>query len=173
MAKVEKLSPFILKWEGGFSNDPNDAGGATMKGVTISTYKAYCAKNGKKTPTVAQLKKITNEEWTDILKTMYWDKARADEITSQRVAGIIVDWVWMSGTGILKNVQRCLGVQADGIVGAKTIAAINNANPDELFNAIYNVRSNFYHSIVASRPANGKFLNGWMNRLRAIRDYKF
>ena len=32
--KVEdKLAPFILKWEGGFVNDPLDLGGATNKGV--------------------------------------------------------------------------------------------------------------------------------------------
>lgn len=39
MAKVEILLPFILKWEGGFVNDPADAGGATNKGVTIDTWR--------------------------------------------------------------------------------------------------------------------------------------
>ena len=33
MAEVKKLVPFILKWEGGFVNDPDDLGGATNKGV--------------------------------------------------------------------------------------------------------------------------------------------
>lgn len=28
MADVRKLAPFILKWEGGFVNDPDDLGGA-------------------------------------------------------------------------------------------------------------------------------------------------
>lgn len=41
MADVRKLKPFILKWEGGFVNDPADLGGATNKGVTIGTYKEY------------------------------------------------------------------------------------------------------------------------------------
>ena len=39
MADVNKLLPFILKWEGGFVNDPADAGGATNKGVTIATWR--------------------------------------------------------------------------------------------------------------------------------------
>ena len=39
MARVEVLSPFILSWEGGYVNDPCDAGGATNKGVTIATWK--------------------------------------------------------------------------------------------------------------------------------------
>ena len=38
MADVRKLVPFILKWEGGFVNDPDDLGGATNMGVTIGTY---------------------------------------------------------------------------------------------------------------------------------------
>ena len=29
MANVNQLAPFILKWEGGFVNDPADLGGAT------------------------------------------------------------------------------------------------------------------------------------------------
>jgi len=41
MADVKKLAPFILKWEGGFVNDPDDLGGATNMGVTMATYKVY------------------------------------------------------------------------------------------------------------------------------------
>lgn len=44
MADVRKLAPFILKWEGGFVNGPDDLGGATNMGVTIGTYEAYCRK---------------------------------------------------------------------------------------------------------------------------------
>lgn len=39
MANVNQLAPFILKWEGGFVNDPADLGGATNMGVTIGTWK--------------------------------------------------------------------------------------------------------------------------------------
>ena len=39
MAKVNLLLPFILRWEGGFVNDPMDKGGATNKGVTIATWR--------------------------------------------------------------------------------------------------------------------------------------
>jgi lysozyme family protein len=37
MARIELLAPFILKWEGGFVNDPVDLGGATNMGVTVGT----------------------------------------------------------------------------------------------------------------------------------------
>ena len=35
MAIVNEFAPFILKWEGGFVDDPVDLGGATNIGVTI------------------------------------------------------------------------------------------------------------------------------------------
>jgi hypothetical protein len=31
------------------------------------------------------------------LKSLYWDKWKADQIKSQSVANILVDWVWASG----------------------------------------------------------------------------
>ena len=97
MADVKKLAPFILKWEGGFVNDPDDLGGATNMGVTIATYEAYCRKKGYPKPTIERLKNLSKEEWTEILKTMYWDRWKADEIKSQSVANILVDWIWASG----------------------------------------------------------------------------
>ncbi len=39
MAKIEILSPFILSFEGGYVNHPNDKGGPTNKGVTIATWR--------------------------------------------------------------------------------------------------------------------------------------
>jgi len=39
MANIQQLSPLILKWEGGYVNDPADLGGTTNKGVTLSTWK--------------------------------------------------------------------------------------------------------------------------------------
>ena len=46
MADVKKLAPFIQRWEGGFVDDPDDLGGATYMGVTITTYKVYRKRKG-------------------------------------------------------------------------------------------------------------------------------
>ena len=40
MADFTLYLPKVLKWEGGFVDDPDDAGGATNMGVTISTLQA-------------------------------------------------------------------------------------------------------------------------------------
>lgn len=99
MANSKLLQPFILRWEGGFVNDPLDRGGATNKGITISTFRQFYGKDA----TVEQLKSITNEQWLTIFKAGYWNPWCADEIANQSIANIVVDWAWASGT---KNVHQ-------------------------------------------------------------------
>lgn len=168
MAEAKLLADFILSWEGGFVNDPDDLGGATNRGVTIATYEAYCKKKGYPKPTVERLKNLSKEQWCDIMKTMYWDRWKGDEIKSQSVANILVDWVWASGVHGIKIPQKILGVKVDGIVGAKTLNALNSKNPREIFDRIKIARFDFIEDICRARPKNNKFKRGWMNRLNDI-----
>lgn len=163
-----KLVPFILKWEGGFVDDPDDLGGATNRGVTIGTYATYCKKKGYPAPTVERLKNLSEKDWAEILKTMYWDRWKADDIKSQSVANILVDWVWASGVNGIKIPQQVLGVTVDGIVGTKTLAALNARNPKELFEEIKEARVQFIEDICRKRPANNKFKKGWLNRINNL-----
>lgn len=167
MANYKKLVPFILRWEGGFSNRVEDAGGPTNKGVTLTTFRQYYGAS----KTVDDLKKITDEQWGHIFKTGYWDKCKADQINSQSIANIIVDWAYMSGVSTaIKGVQRLLGCKDDGIIGPKTLAAINGQRDQmKLFYDIQRIRIDYYYSIVAKRPANRVFLKGWLNRLNALK----
>lgn len=168
MANVEKIVSFILKWEGGFVNDPDDLGGATNKGVTLATYTQYCRKKGYPVPTAELLKNLSEREWTEILKTMYWDRWKADQIVNQSVANILVDWVWASGVHGIKRPQKILCVAVDGIVGSRTLAAVNARDAKELFYAIKADRIKFIDEICKARPANEKFRRGWMNRINNL-----
>ncbi len=171
MASVDRLLPFILRWEGGFVNDPADLGGATNKGVTIDTWRQVgYDKDGDGDIDVADLKRLTDKDVRDrVLKPHYWDRWRADEIKSQSVANILVDWVWGSGAYGIKIPQRLLGVAVDGIVGSKTLAAVNARDPKELFNSIKRERRDFIERICVARPTNRKFRRGWLNRLESLR----
>lgn len=169
MADIKKLIPFILRWEGGFVNDKDDLGGATNKGVTIGTFEGFCKKKGRPKPTVQDLKNISDDDWTEIIKSLYWDRWKADEIKSQGVANILVDWVWASGVHGIKRPQRILGIMADGIVGSKTIAALNALDPATLFKMIKEDRAKFVDEICKARPQNEKFRKGWMNRINDIK----
>ena len=170
MANVYKLAPWIFKWEGGFVNDPDDLGGATNMGVTISTWKQVgYDKDGDGDIDVDDLHLLTREDVVNrVLKPHYWDRWKADDIKSQSVANILVDWVWASGAHGIKIPQRLLGVTVDGIVGPKTLAAVNARNPRELFDMIKIARFDFIEDICKKRPANNKFKRGWMNRINDI-----
>lgn len=170
MADVMKLAPFILSYEGGFVNDPDDAGGATNKGVTIATWrKVGYDKDGDGDIDVADLKLITDEEAVNaVLRPHYWNRWKADQINSQSLANILVDWLWGSGKHGIVIPQRMLGVQADGIVGPKTLAALNSADPRSFFAELKAEREQFFLRIVAAKPTQKKFLKGWLRRLDGI-----
>lgn len=190
MANIDKLLPYILKWEGGFVNDPLDKGGATNKGVTIATWR-QCGydKTGDGKIDVDDLRLISDADVRDrVLRPHYWNRWKADNINSQKVANILVDWVWGSGLNGIKYPQKILGVTADGIVGPKTLAAVNNANPDILFDSVYKAREAFLRNIVDKsvaayekkigrkasdseliRNTQKRFLKGWLNRLKDIK----
>ena len=171
MADVNRLAPFILKWEGGFVDHKNDKGGATNMGVTIATWRQNgYDKDGDGDIDVADLKLLTKQDVINrILKPHYWDRWKADQIISQPIANILVDWVWGSGKWGIVVPQRLLGLQTDGVVGQLTIAAVNKQNPADLFARIKTARVEFLSNIVKNDPSQKVFLKGWLNRLNDLK----
>ena len=58
---------------------------------------------------------------------------------------------------------------ADGVVGSKTLAALNSRSSLPLFGEIKQDRIKFIDEICRKRPANNKFKKGWLNRINAIK----
>ena len=172
MAKIEQLVPIIRRWEGGFSNHPNDKGGATMRGITISTYARYCAIKGRPDPTIEDLKAISDDTWLDILRQFYWNPMCADLIKSQAIANLCVDNVWGSGKGYIKVIQRELGVKDDGIVGTNTLAALNTYPAIDVFVKLWQRRKRFYQDLCKNSPNLQVFYKGWINRLNDFKWYE-
>ncbi len=102
------------------------------------------------------------------MKPHYWDRWKADQIKSQSLANILVDWVWGSGAHGIKIPQQLLGVTADGIVGPKTLAALNAQDPRTFFNRIKARRVQFIESIIKRTPSQAVFRAGWLRRLDSI-----
>lgn len=170
MARIDDFAEFVLSWEGGFVNHPNDTGGATNMGVTIGTWRNVgYDKDGDGDIDIKDLKLLTKEDVIDnVMRPYYWDKCLADYIKSKSVACIIVDWYWGSGRAGIKKVQRLLGVPADGIIGNQTLAAINRQDPRTFFAAIKRERIAFFKNIVKKNPSQKVFLKGWLRRLSYI-----
>lgn len=170
MAKITPLAKFILSFEGGFSNHPNDKGGPTNRGVTIATWRAQgYDKDGDGDIDVQDLKLITEEDATNIMRNNYWNRWKADEIHNQAIANLLVDWVWASGRYGITIPQQVLGVKADGIVGPKTIAAVNSEHPGVLFLALKERRKKYIQQLVKNNPEQKVFINGWLRRLNNMK----
>ena len=172
-SKIEKLSPIIAKWEGGYVNDPDDRGGSTNMGVTLNTWKLVgYDKNKDGKIDDKDIRLLSKEDFNLVLKK-YWDKWQASNIKNQSIANILVDWYWGSGKWGIVIPQRIMGLLEDGIVGPKTITRLNeliDSDAEALFYKIYNAREKFLDDIVKSNPSQKKFLKGWKNRLS---DFKY
>ena len=166
MAKVNLLAPKILKWEGGYSDDPDDKGGATNMGVTVATWKQVgYDKDGDGHIDGNDIKLLTKEDAILVLKKFYWDRWHGDYINNQSVADILVDWVWCSGKWGIKIPQRLLMIPDDGAVGAQTISTLNAQNQGDFHMKVRNARLAFIDGIVKNDPSQEKFKQGWINRL--------
>lgn len=164
MANAGILKEFILSYEGGYVNDKDDRGGATCKGVTLSTYRSVFGQN----KTVSDLKSISDSEWLIVFKRYFWDKCMADALCSQSIANLLVDFAWASGTvRAIKKVQGVVGTKQDGIMGSMTLAAINGYKTDNvLFDKFKEERIKYIESIAVGTQS--KFRKGWLRRVNAI-----
>ena len=169
MANFEIFADKILTLEGGFSDHPADRGGATNMGVTLATWRRIgYDKDGDGDIDPDDLLKLTRNDVKKVVRYFYWNRWRADKIESQPVAEILVDWFWCSGKWGIIIPQRILGVTPDAYVGCVTLAAVNQANPQWLFQQLYEHRLNFIRHIVERDPTQGRFLRGWENRLKRM-----
>ena len=167
MAAFESLFPHILQCEGVvFENDPVDTAGATKFGLITDDLKTYYH---DQTKTWQDVKNLTQDEAFKIYKALYWDYFKADQITNDSLAHFIVDGAINQGKGtITKYIQQIVGVNADGIFGNQTLAALNAHDPKDLFDQLHEKRKIKYDGIVEHNPTQIKFLKGWYNRLNSI-----
>ncbi len=169
MAKLDPLAKFILSFEGGYVNSKIDRGGATNMGVTIATWKAQgYDKNGDGVIDVKDLKLLSVEDVINIMRKNYWNRWRADQINAQSLANMLVDWTWGSGRNGIVIPQQMLGVTADGIVGPKTINALNSVPAKTFFEQLRKRRLKYIDNVIKADPRQKTHKAGWYRRINAI-----
>jgi lysozyme family protein len=171
MAKFESFAGKLLRLEGGYVNHPLDKGGPTKYGVILSVWQEHGHdKDGDGDIDAEDIKKLSEDDARYIAKKIFWDYFRADSILNESVAEFIVDWGYNSGRKtVAKIVQRFVNVESDGIVGIKTLAAINCTDQQKLFDTLVTARKAFLNNIVKRKPDQIVFYDGWMNRVNSFR----
>ena len=144
-----KALEFVLRWEGGFVNDPDDPGGATNKGITQGTYNSYLL--SKKIPKKS-VKLITDVEVRDIYFKNYWCASGCHKIaaTNQKLAIAIFNCAVNRGVGT-------------------ALQYIKEAGKD--YSTFLARCEKGYKNIVINNPKMGKFLKGWLNRNNALKKF--
>lgn len=152
----EACLKFVLHHEGGWSDDPRDPGGATMKGVTLAVFKEHLGRDASKD----ELRNISDEHLGALYKSRYWDKSKCDDLK----AGVdlsVFDLAVNGGVGrAAKILQRCVGAVEDGVIGPKTMALVNEVPATVLINRFAKERREFYKSLKAFEH----FGKGWLRR---------
>lgn len=158
----------LIREEGGISTDQRDpahakSGHYTNKGITTQTYNALAKKVGVTTPQ----NKLTDDDVAKFAR-YFWDTAGGDKYSDPAISAFMAEVFWGSGYAGLKDIQKRLGLKADGKIGPKTIDAINSKPPKIMLDQLLKWRLEFLKGL-----ENSSVFTGWFGRLdRFGRDFK-
>lgn len=150
--EFEQAFKKVLLVEGGFVHHPSDPGGATNMGITEAVARRVGYRGSMQDLPVELAQRIYHED--------YWKAVRADELPPA-VRYAVFDAAVNSGPAqSVRWLQRALGVADDGVLGPRTLAAANAANPDALRARIVAQRLTFMTNL----NTFSTFGRGWTRR---------
>lgn len=147
--------------EGGYVNDPKDSGGETNMGISRKAYPCVDIKN------------LTVEAAKAIYLRDYWNVCLCSKMPESLDIVVFDCAVNQGAAKAIKLLQRTLKVKVDGIIGNKTLAAINNRNINNLIVDFMASRA-FSYAVTNLFGFNCKFKRfgfGWMRRLFNLMRY--
>lgn len=127
MANFKSALDKVLVKEGGYVNDPDDAGGETYRGVSRRFWKNW--EGWKIIDDYKENNKVSNKEFTNILnrnvklqkevysfyKSNFWDCFELDDVPNQRVAEMMFDTAINQGAAAaIKFAERTLNLRETG-----------------------------------------------------------
>ena len=163
--RFEECLARVLKHEGGYVNDPLDSGGRTNLGVTQRVWEEFVGHPVSE----ADMRALTPQKVAPMYKIKYWNPSYC-AVLPKGLDYVVFDFAVNAGTGrSVKTLQQAIGCVADGVIGPRTMAAINDANPKDLIAKFSDARSDFYQGIVTRKPDQARFIKGWLNRVEESR----
>lgn len=155
MSAFEQAFAIVIGHEGGYSKNPADPGGETKYGISKRAY-----------PNL-DIGGLTLDGAKRIYKSDYWDKLQLDS-ADPGLALIAFDAAVNNGVGAAtKWLQGALGVEADGVMGSVTQAALRSCSGDkaqQTLIALHGARID----MMAKLPTWNKFGRGWSKRLASL-----
>ena len=170
---------FVLKWEGGFVDDPDDPGGRTNKGTTQKLYDKWRASKGLPSEDVLH---IIDEEVHQIYLQYYWNNVVQNWYPDDLSIVLFDSAANMGPRRAISMLQHSINevrtgpnIAVDGAASEQLYLAlrevISSGAEDALLEAYISTRRGVYYGIVDRHPRRAKFLNGWLNRLNDLAKY--
>jgi len=143
----------LMENEGGYSYRSNEAdpGGETNFGITLKVARAWGY--------LGPMKDLSIDTAKQIARACYWTPNRCDQLPPA-IAFHVLDAAYHGGPAV-RWLQQASGVSADGIIGAKTIAAVRDMPPSALVMQFNALRLNYLANL-KNWPDNSR---GWVRRI--------
>lgn len=144
-----------------YTNHPADRGGPTKWGITAKAWSAYI----DRLATEDDIKDITEEEARDFYEEVYVLGPSFHKIINPHLRELVIDCGVNHGVRRgAKWVQRSVFVKQDGVIGPKTLAAINSRDPLEVYLEVIAYRVKLYGRLISKNHSQAVFAAGWNNR---------
>ena len=169
MDRFEKIFDYLLEVEGGYTDDKYDKGGKTKYGIIEEEAREFGYKG--------DMQDLTMDFAKNIYLKKYYLGNKLDKVANDKVALSICDWIVNSGRNGTKNAQVAINqltnanLDVDGIIGNKTLEALNAADPEKFLEVYHNLQRIYYRSKVEADKTQEDFLAGWLNRVQRKEEY--
>ena len=165
MANFQPAFQKMIHNEGGYvlHEVEGDRGGQTYAGIAKNfhpTWEGWIYIDKKDFNSPQLLNAVS-----DFYNRQFWRPIRGNDIQQQAVAEALFDFSVNAGIRTAsKLAQIVVDAAPDGIIGAKSIAKINDADPEKFLLKFALAKVARYAEICRKNPSQKKFLLGWVNR---------
>lgn len=189
MADFEKSFYITMGHEGGYVNDPDDAGGETYRGISRRYNPNWngwsiiddCKRFDFGVQQCLDMKgNVIEKSVMNFYKSRYWNPWWGDEIDSQEIANEMFDTSVNMGVGrAVKFLQQSLNylnrngrlysdIVEDGVFGENTFRAYNSLPKRDLpvlYKMMNVLQGMHYMNYMSRSPIQEKYARGWFKRV--------